>query len=186
MLSTPKHIAIEPIITMGSYNIEVVKNFVYLGSEVTSNNDVSAEINRRIILASRCLGGLRKLMRSKFLSYKTKIQLYHHLIQPVLLYWAESWNIKTSDENILLVFERKILRLIYGPICNNGEWRILYNHELSQRYQHADVVQKIRANRLRWTGHGMEWSQIYQQEKYFRVIQLVTENAVFLKLDGET
>ena len=55
------HTAIEPIITLGSYNIEVVKNFVYLGSEVASSNDVNAEINQRIILASRFLGGLRNI-----------------------------------------------------------------------------------------------------------------------------
>ena len=48
MLSTPKHTAIEPIITMGSYNIEVVKNFVYLWSKATSNSDAIAEINRII------------------------------------------------------------------------------------------------------------------------------------------
>ena len=53
----------------------------------------------------------------------------------------------------MLVFERKVLRMIYGPFCINGEWRILYNYELKQRYHHADVVQKIRAKRLRWTGH---------------------------------
>ncbi len=146
MLSTPKHTAIEPIITMGSYNIEVVKNFVYLGSEVTSNNDVSAEINRRIILASRCLGGLRKLLRSNHLSRKTKIKLYRQLIQPVLLYGFEAWTMKASDEKFLLVFERKILRIIFGPICENGEWRIRYNQELKQLYRNPDVVQKIKLN----------------------------------------
>ena len=82
-----RHNDLGPNITMGSHSIEVVKNFIYLGSEITSDNDTSAEVKRRIILASRCLGGLRKLLRSKFLSHKTKIQLYHHhqLILHVLL-----------------------------------------------------------------------------------------------------
>lgn len=140
-------------VNMGPHSIEVVKNFIYLGSEVTSENDISVEIKRRIVLASRCLGGLRKLLRSTYLSHKTKLQLYHQLIQPVLVYGAETWNLKSSDEQNLLVFERKILRLIYGPIHEPEGWRILYNHELQQLYQHASIVDKIRAKRLRWAGH---------------------------------
>ena len=58
MLSTPTHTEIDQNITIGPYNIEVVKNFVYLGSEITSKNDVSAEVSRRIVMANRCLGGL--------------------------------------------------------------------------------------------------------------------------------
>lgn len=140
-------------ITIGHHSIEVVKSFIYLGSEVTTENDISVEIKRRIILASRCLGGLRKLLRSSYLSHKTKLQLYHQLIQPVLLYGAETWSLRSSDEQSLLVFERKILRLIYGSIHEPEGWRILYNHELQQLYHHADIVQKIRAKRLRWAGH---------------------------------
>jgi len=167
MLSTPTHTEIDQSITIGPYNIEVVKNFVYLGSEITSKNDVSAEVSRRIVMANRCLGGLRKLLRSKHLSRKTKIQLYHQLIQPVLLYGAETWSLKTTDEKSLLVFERKILRTIYGPVCENGEWRIRYNHELQHLYQHADIVKKLLARRLRLAGHIIRMEPNMPPKKVF-------------------
>lgn len=148
-----RHSDLGPNITMGPHNIEIVKNFIYLGSEITSNNDISAEIRRRIILASKCMGSLRKLLRSKQLSYKTKVQLYHQLILPVLLYGAETWSLRTSDEQLLLVFERRILRMIYGPVQENDQWRIRHNDELRQIYQHPDIAKKIRAKRLSWAGH---------------------------------
>jgi len=42
----------------------------------------------------------------------------------VLAYGYETWVLSKSDEAILEVLERKILRAIFGPTNNNGEWRI--------------------------------------------------------------
>lgn len=83
-------------VSIGNYQFEAVKNFIYLGSEVTHDNDVSSEIKRRIMLANRCLFGLSHMIRSKYLTRRTKIKLYQELIQPVLLYGAECWNLTTS------------------------------------------------------------------------------------------
>jgi hypothetical protein len=48
----------------------------------------------------------------------------------VLAYGSETWVLSKSDEVILGVFERKILRAIFGPKNDNGEWRIKNNDEL--------------------------------------------------------
>jgi hypothetical protein len=58
-----------------------------------------------------------------------------------------------SDEAILGVFERKILRAIFGPTNDNGEWRVKYNDELYTLYKENDIVTYIKINRLRWAGH---------------------------------
>jgi len=47
----------------------------------------------------------------------------------VLAFVSETWVLSNSDEAILGVFERKILRAIFGPTNDNGEWRIKYNNE---------------------------------------------------------
>ena len=54
-----------------------------------------------------------------------------------------------SDEQALGVFERKILRSIYGRFCDIGEWRIQWNQELYGIYRRG---QGININRLRWLG----------------------------------
>jgi hypothetical protein len=67
----------------------------------------------------------------------------------VLAYGAETWVLSKFDENILKVFERKILRAIFGPTNEHGEWRIKYNNELYALYEESDIVTYIKINRLR-------------------------------------
>jgi hypothetical protein len=90
--------------------IEVVKEFVYLGSLMTPTNDVRLEIQRRIQTANRCSFRLRKHLQSSRLSLQTKFTIHKTLIRPVLLYGSETWVLTKREEKQLLVFERKVLR----------------------------------------------------------------------------
>jgi hypothetical protein len=47
---------------------------------------------------------------------------------------------RLSDEKALAVFEKKVLRSIYGPIKDNNEWRIRYNYELWALYEDMDNI----------------------------------------------
>ena len=140
-------------VTAGQHNFEVVKDFIYLGSSVNSSNNTSEEIIRRIVLGSRCLYGLNKLLRSKHLSRSTKIQMYNTLILPIVMYGSESWELTKADIDRLLIFERRVLRIIYGPVKIDQEWRSRYNDELYSLYTNETIVQKIKAQRLGWLGH---------------------------------
>ena len=135
-------------VTMGDFKFEVVEKFTYLGSEINTQNDITREIRRRIVLANRCLHGLSKFMRSRDPSKETKLKLYNELILAVLLYGSESWTLRAKDEQLLNVFERKVLRLIYGPVCREGEWRSRYNHELYALSRQQKVTDKIKVKRL--------------------------------------
>ena len=53
------------------------------------------------------------------------------------------------------VFERKMLRRIYGPICEEEIWKSRNNEELYRVYDEADLVTAIKITRLRWAGHVM-------------------------------
>jgi hypothetical protein len=104
-------------VAIGDKHFEVVKEFVYLGSLMTPTNDVmSLEIQRRIQTANRCFFGLRKHLRSSHLSRQTKFTIRKTLICPVLLYGSQRWVLTKREENQLLVFERKVLRMICGTI----------------------------------------------------------------------
>jgi len=109
-------------------------------------------------MANKSFYGLKRQFRSQFLSIKYKIKLYKTLIRPVLAYGSETSVVSKCDEAILGVFERKILRAIFEPTNDNGEWRIKYNNELYTLYRESDVVTYIKINRVKWAGHviGME------------------------------
>ena len=49
-------------------------------------------------------------------SWRRKLILYKTLIRPVVLCGTEAWTLKKKEEKAVLIFERKIFRIIYGPI----------------------------------------------------------------------
>jgi len=131
---------------------ERVSSFVYLGTLITTDNNTSAEINKRITLANRSYFGLVNKLKAKNINRKYTVIIYKTLIKPVLMYEAETWVLSKADELCLGVFERKILRRINGPICEGAIWRSRYNEELYRLYDETDLV-SIRITRLRWAGH---------------------------------
>jgi hypothetical protein len=58
-----------------------------------------------------------------------------------------------EEERILAVFERKILRKIYGPVKENELWRIRRNDELEDLIKRENIVRFIKSQRIRWLGH---------------------------------
>jgi len=123
---------------------------VYLGTLITADNNTSVEINNKITLANRGYFGLVNILKAKNINRKYKVIIYKTLIKPVLMYGVETWVLSKADELRLGVFERKILRRFYGPICEGVSWRSRYNEELYRLYDETDLVRTIRVTRLRW------------------------------------
>ena len=69
-------------------------------------------------------------------------------------YACETWVLKESSIQNLMIFERKILRKIFGPTKEvNGLWRIKTNEELDVLIKRKNIVRFIKAQRLKWLGH---------------------------------
>jgi len=53
------------------------------------------------------------------------------------------------------VFENRVLRRVFGPKRDEvtGEWRKLYNEELSDLYSLPNIVRVVKSRRMRWAGH---------------------------------
>ncbi|XP_055610109.1 uncharacterized protein LOC129757033 [Uranotaenia lowii] len=140
-------------VTIDGDELEIVEDFVYLGSLVTADNDTSREIRRRIISGSRAYYGLHKQLRSRRLGPRTKCNLYTTLIRPVVLYGHETWILLEEDLRTLGVFERRVLRTIFGGVQENGMWRRRMNHELARLYGEPSIQKVVKAGRIRWAGH---------------------------------
>jgi hypothetical protein len=125
-----------------------------------------------VLLANRGFYGLKRQFRSQFLSVINRVKLYKTLIRPVLAYGSETWLLSKSDEAILGAFERKILRAIFGPTNENGEWRIKYSNELYTLHKESDIVTYIKINRLRCAGHVI---RLEEQSPARRVLVAVVE-----------
>jgi len=58
-------------------------------------------------------------------------------------YTSQTWVLEETIIQKLLVFERKILRRIFGPTKVNQIWRIKTNEELDKLIKHKNIVNYI-------------------------------------------
>jgi hypothetical protein len=114
-----------------------------------------------------------KLLKSKLLKRSTKMRIYVTLIRLVVIYASETWTLTEKDEMRLRIFERQILRKIFGPIqIGKDIWRIRNNAELVQVINGADIVRFIKAQRIKWLGHiqRMDTSRIAKRILEWKLI----------------
>ncbi|XP_062716449.1 uncharacterized protein LOC134291957 [Aedes albopictus] len=79
--------------------------------------------------------------------------MYHVQNANKILYGHETWTMLEEDLLALRVFERHVLRMIFGGVQENGVWRRRMNHELVALYGEPSIQKVAKAGRIRWAGH---------------------------------
>jgi hypothetical protein len=75
-------------------------------------------------------------------------------VRPVVTYACKTWVLKKKKKTKLRVFERKVLRRIYGPTKEkDGTGRIKSNDEPNRLTGNKNIINHIKAQRLAWFGH---------------------------------
>ena len=73
--------------------MEIVTDFIFLGSKITADGDCSHEVKRRLLLG-------RKVMTSRDnrdITLPTKVRLVKAMVFPVVMYGCESWTVKKAE-----------------------------------------------------------------------------------------
>jgi hypothetical protein len=147
-------------LTVGNIQIGQVRSFTCLGTIVNGNNTLEEEIRERIVKGNKAFYASRALFKRKLVSRKSKLKLYWSVIRPVVVYACETWVLKESIIQRLSVFERKILRKIFGPTKeDNSNWRIKINIELDELIKYWNIINYVKAQRLSWFGHINKMSE---------------------------
>ena len=105
--------ACEKVMCCGN-SVDVVEVFPYLGSRVTSDGSSLIEIDRRLGVAWGVVGSLKRVWRSRYLSRRTKVEVFKRLVLPSLLYGCESWTLTAKLRARLDSFGTINLRRILG------------------------------------------------------------------------
>ncbi|GFW12555.1 uncharacterized protein TNCV_818071 [Trichonephila clavipes] len=71
------------------------------------------------------------------------------------------------DENMISIYERKILRFLFGGIQENVTWRRRSNLELYQSYKESDIVNFTKIQRIKWAGHVIRMNEDRTTRKVF-------------------
>ena len=91
-----------PVITIDDYELDAVCQFTYLGSTVTDNLSLDAEIDKRIGKSASTLARLTtRVWTSPKLSVKTTMIVYNASVITTLLYDSETWATYTGQERRL-------------------------------------------------------------------------------------
>ena len=95
--------------------IETVTDFIFLGSRITADGDCSHEIKRFLLLGSKAMTNLDRILKSRDITFLTKAHLVNVVVFPVVMYGCESWPIKKAECQRIDAFEmwhwRRLLRV---------------------------------------------------------------------------
>ena len=95
--------------------VEIVSDFLFLGSKITADGDCSHEIKRPLHLGREVMTNLDSILKSRDRTLSTKVRLVKAIVFPVVMYKCESWTIKKAELRRIDAFEvwcwRRLLRV---------------------------------------------------------------------------
>ena len=77
--------------------METVADFIFGGSKITADGDCSHEIKRRLLLGRKVMTNLDSILKSRDITFPTKIRLVKAMVFPVVMYGYESCTIKKVE-----------------------------------------------------------------------------------------
>ena len=75
--------------------METVRDFIFLGSQITADGDCSHEIS--FLLRRKVMTNLDSILKSRDITLPIKVHLVKDVVFPVVMYGCESWSIKKAE-----------------------------------------------------------------------------------------
>ena len=113
------------------------------GSKITADGDCSHEIKRRLLFGRKAMTNLDSILKSRDITFPTKVHLIKALVFPVVMYGCESWTIRKAEHWRIDAFElwcwRRLLRVLWTARRSNHS--IL--KEISPEYSLEGLMLKL-------------------------------------------
>ena len=109
--------------------VETVADFIFLGSIITADGDCSHEIKRRLLLGRKVITNLESILKSRDITFPTKVRLVKAMVLPVVMYGCESLTIKKAEQQRITAFE----------LC----WRRLWRVSWTARRSNHSILKEI-------------------------------------------
>ena len=103
--------------------VDTVTDFLFLGSKITVDADCSREIKRRLLLGRKATTNLDSILKSRDITWPTKVCLVKAMVFPVVMYVCECWTVKKTERQRIDAFElwcwRRLLRVSWTARRSN-------------------------------------------------------------------
>ena len=124
--------------------MERMADFILGGSKVTADGDCSHEIKRCLLLGGKVMTNLDSVLKSKDITFSTKVHLVKAMVFPVVMYGCESWTIKKAKYRRIDAFElwcwRRLLRVPWTARKSN----LSILKEVSPEYSLEGLMLKLK------------------------------------------
>ena len=133
--------------------VEVVTDFLFLGSKITADADCSHEIRRHLLLGRIAMKNLDSILKSRHVTLPTKVCIVKAMVFPVVMYSCENWTIKKAECQRIDAFElwcwRRLLRAPWMARRSNQ----LVLREINPEYSLEELMLKLK---LQYFGHLLQ------------------------------
>ena len=132
--------------------VEMVTDFILGGSKITADGDCSHKIKRRLFLGRKVMTNLDSILKSRDISFPTKVHLVKAMVFLVVMYGYQSWTIKKAEHWRIDAFElwywRRLLRVPWTARRSNQ----FILKEISPEYSSEGLILRLK---LHYFGHLM-------------------------------
>ena len=128
--------------------MEVVTDFVFWGSKITTDSDCSHEIRRKFLLGRKEMTNLDIVLKSRDITLLTKVHIVKAMVFSVALYGCDSWTIKKSEHQRIDAFETRYWR----RLLDSKEINQPILREINLEYPLEGLTLKLK---LQYFGHLM-------------------------------
>ena len=77
--------------------VKTMTHFIFLGSKITEDGDCSCEIKRHLLLGRKGMTDLDSTLKSRDITFPTKVHLVKAMVFPVVMYGCESWTVRKAE-----------------------------------------------------------------------------------------
>ena len=130
-------------ITSWQIDGETVADFIFWGSKITADGDCSHENKRHLFFGRKILTNLDSALKSRDITFLSKVHLVKTMVFPVVMYGCESWTIKKTEHQRIDALElrcwRRLLRVPWTARRSNQS--IL--KEISSEYTLEGLMLKL-------------------------------------------
>ena len=129
--------------------VGTVRDFIFLGSKITSDGDCSPEIKRCLLLGRKVMTNLDSILKSRDITLPRNVHLVKPMVFPILMYEYESWTINKAECQRTDAFELRRRRLLRVPwTARRSNQSIL--KEISLEYSLKGLMLKLKLQSLRY------------------------------------
>ena len=124
--------------------MKTVRDFIFLGSKITTDGDCSHEIKRHLLLGRKPMKNLDSILKSRDITLPTTVHLVKAMVFPMVMYGCESWITEKAEHRRTDAFElwcwRRLLRVLW--IARRSNQSIL--KEISPEYSLEGLMLKLK------------------------------------------